>query len=125
MNNNYQEFDWDGYFKRLEDAINNDTLGIDTAIDDLNKYLTNLELNGNLTATDNWIIAEGRRICEEYNNKTKGRGEARTFLPAGVSKSKVEEYQNSSGYLNLVSIFVTIAAILIGLSIFVLYLING
>ena len=125
MNNNYQKSNWDGYFKRLEDAINNDTLGIDAAISELDKYLTNLELNGNLTATDNWIIAEGRRICEEYNNKTKGRGEARTFLPAGVSKSKVEEYQNSSGYLNLVSIFVTIAAILIGLSIFVLYLING
>ncbi len=125
MNNNYQKFDWDGYFKRLEDAINNDTLEIDAAISELDKYLTNLELNGNLTATDNWIIAEGRRICEEYNNKTKGRGEARTFLPAGVSKSTAEEYSNSSGYLNLVSIFVTIAAILIGLSIFVLYLING
>ena len=126
---NYSAADYEKinkYLDNVQDMISHDNPNIETKLKVIEESITNLQLlKDNLNSEEQVLIERCNTICDEIN-KSKGldKGQVLTYK----NDNRVipeEEEDNTSGYLNVISIFITVSVVLIGLSILVLYFINS
>ena len=125
--NNYQQIK--AYLDNVKNMISNKDSNAEIKIKNIEESITNLILMDNLTEIEQSIINEANGIANTYNDGLS-KGQVLTYRNAKIppiteGTDNNTTGNNDSGYLNIVSIFVIISAILIGLSIFALYIING
>ena len=112
------------YLANIEEMIKQNDPNIVEKKKIIEGVITNLRLSTRpLTPEEEEIAKRADDLCEEIN-KSMGLDKGNVLKFTSTKIQPDDEYLKA-GHLNIVAIFVTVSAVLIGLSILVLYLING
>ena len=112
------------FLENTKKMINNHTPNIETRLKNIEGAVTTLQLMKDcLNSVEEMVVAECNALLESYN-KSMGSDKGQVLTYNNPNLHKTGEEDGNFGYLNIVSIFITISAVLIGLSIFLLHILS-
>ena len=126
---NYSASDYErinNYLNNIQEMSANNDPNVNTKLKIIEESITNLQLlKDNLNPDEQALIDKCNSIFEQLN---KGKGHNKDQVLSYKTANRIlteDEEDNSAGYLNVISIFITVSVVLIALSILTLYIING
>lgn len=112
------------FLENTQKMIDAHTPNIETTLKNIEGAVTTLQLMKDfLNRDEKMVVAKCNALLETYN-KSMGFDNGQVLTYNNPNLPKTGEEDGNFGYLNIVSIFITISAVLIGLSIFLLHILS-